>query len=125
MDTRPLPLLGAFDEAGPHWVEVNVFRFLLIFLNASQSAVEKSRLPEKAPLFSARIDAKRRAHLDRFHYTRDGDRETGEYDRRARRGGPRMKGWLEQTADSCSLRFPGALGHGVAAAPFSNRGPLD
>ena len=56
--TRPLPLLGAFDEAGPRWVEVNVLHFLLIFLNASQSAVEKSRLPEKAPLSSARIDAR-------------------------------------------------------------------
>jgi hypothetical protein len=77
MHTRPLSLLGAFDEVGPHWVEVNVFHFLLIFLNASQIAVEKSRLPEKAPLSSARIDAKSRAHLDRFHYTRDGDRETG------------------------------------------------
>jgi hypothetical protein len=38
------------------------------------------------------MDAKRRAHLDRFHYTQDGDRETGEYDRRARRGGA-MNTW--------------------------------
>jgi hypothetical protein len=37
---------------------VNVFHFLGISLSASQSAVEKSRLPEKAPLSSARIDAK-------------------------------------------------------------------
>ena len=87
MHTRPLPLLGAFEEGGPHWVEVNVFHFLVIFLTASQNAVEKSRLAEKAPLPSARIDAKRRAHLDRFHYTRDGDRETWEYDRRPRCGG--------------------------------------
>jgi hypothetical protein len=66
------------------------------FRNASQSAVEKSRLPEKAPLSSARIDAKLaesrfsetlRLFLDRFHYTRDGDRKTGEYDGRPRRGG--------------------------------------
>ena len=89
--TRLLPLFGAFDEAGPQWVEVNVFRFLVIFLNASRSAVDKSRLPKKAPLSSARVDAKRRAHLDRFHYTRDGDRETGEYDRRPRRGGSSSK----------------------------------
>ena len=87
LHTRPLPLLGAFEEAGPHWVEMNVFHFLVIFLNPSQSAVEKSRLPEKAPLSSARIDAKRRAHLDRFHYTREGEGETGEYDRMPRRGG--------------------------------------
>jgi hypothetical protein len=58
-----------------------------MFLNASHSTVEKSRLPEKAPLSSARIDAERRAHLDRFHYTRDGDGETGEYDGMPRRGG--------------------------------------
>ena len=58
---RLLPLLGAFDEAGPHWVEVNVFHFLVIFLNAWQGAVEKSRLPENAPLSSARIDAKHAA----------------------------------------------------------------
>jgi hypothetical protein len=75
--TPTLPLLGASDEVGPHWVEMNAFHFLGIFLDASQSAVEKSRLPEKAPLSSARIDAKRRAHLDRFHYTRDGDRKGG------------------------------------------------
>ena len=87
LHTRPLPLLGVFDEAGPHWVEMNVFHFLVTFLNAWQSAVEKSRLPEKAPLSSARIDAKRRAHLDRFHYPRGDDRETGEYDRRPRHGG--------------------------------------
>ena len=55
--TRPLPLLGAFDEPGPHWVEVNVFQILVLSLNAWQSAVEKSPLPEKAPLSSARIDA--------------------------------------------------------------------
>jgi len=85
--TRPLPLLGAFDEAGPHWVEVNVFQILVLSLNAWQSAVEKSPLPEKAPLSSARIDAKRRARLDRFHYPRDGGRERGEYDRMSRRGG--------------------------------------
>jgi hypothetical protein len=66
---------------------MNVFHFLLIFPNASESAVEKSRLPGKAPLSSARVDAKRRARLDRFHYTRDDDRHTGEYDRRPRRGG--------------------------------------
>ena len=48
--TRPRPLLEAFDEAGPHWVEMNVFHFLVVFLNASQRAVERSRLPEKAPL---------------------------------------------------------------------------
>ena len=45
--TRPRPLLGALGQASPHWVEVNVFHFLVIFLNAWQSAVEKSRLPEK------------------------------------------------------------------------------
>ena len=39
------------------------------FRSASQSRVEKWRLQEKAPLSSARIDAKSRAHLDRFHYT--------------------------------------------------------
>jgi len=82
--TRPLPLLGAFEEAGPHWVEVNAFHFYVTFLNASQSTVEKSRLPEKAPLSSARIDAKSRAHLDLFHYTRDGDREKGDENRRCR-----------------------------------------
>ena len=85
--TRPLPFRSAFDQAGPHWLEMKVFHFLVIFLNASQSAVEKSWLPEKAPLFSARMGAKRRAHLDRFHYTREGDWETGEYDRMPRRGG--------------------------------------
>jgi hypothetical protein len=69
LHTRPLPLLGAFDEAGPRWVEVNVFHFLLIFLNASQSRVEESRLLEKAPLSSARMDAMSRAHLGRFHDT--------------------------------------------------------
>ncbi len=90
--TRPLPLLGAFDQAGPHWVEMNVLHFLVIFLNRSQSAVEKSRLPEKAPLSSARIDGKRRARLDRFHYTPDGDGETGEYDRMPRRGGIAKEG---------------------------------
>jgi hypothetical protein len=46
--TRPRPLLGAFDETGPHWVEMNVFHFLVIFLNASQRAVEKSRLGARA-----------------------------------------------------------------------------
>jgi hypothetical protein len=40
---------GAFDEAGPHWVEMNVFHFLVVFLNASQRAVERSRLPEREP----------------------------------------------------------------------------
>jgi hypothetical protein len=89
--TPPLPLLGAFEEACPHWVEVNVFHFLLIFLNASQSAVEKPRLPEKAPLSSARIDAKSRAHLEQIYYTRDDDRERVEYDRRPRQGGSSSK----------------------------------
>jgi hypothetical protein len=65
---------------------MNVFHFLVIFLNASQSAVEKSRLPEKTLLSSARIDAKE-LFLDRFHYTRDGEGETGEYERMPRRGG--------------------------------------
>jgi hypothetical protein len=45
-------------EAGPRSVEENVFHFLVIFLDAPQSAVEKSGWPEKARLFSAHIDAK-------------------------------------------------------------------
>jgi len=61
MHSRLLALLSAFGEAGPRWVEMNVFHFLVIFLNASQSTVEKPRLPEKAPLSFARIDAKSRA----------------------------------------------------------------
>jgi hypothetical protein len=73
------------SDAG-HKVEVNAF-FQATFLKASQSAVEKWRLPEKAPPSSARIDAKSRAHLHGFHYTRHGGRGRGQYDRRLRRGG--------------------------------------
>jgi hypothetical protein len=65
--TRPRPVLGALDEARSHGVEVNVFHFLVIFLNAPQSPVEKSGLPKEGRLFSAGIDAKGRADLDRFH----------------------------------------------------------
>jgi hypothetical protein len=78
---------------------------------------------QKAPLPSARIDAKRGAHLDRFHYTRDDDRETWECGRMPSSGGPRVKGWLAQISDFCSLRFPGAVGHAVAGATFSDREP--
>ena len=39
----PQPVVCMLDETGPHWVEVNVFHFLVIFLDTSQSAVEKSR----------------------------------------------------------------------------------
>ena len=38
MHTRPGPLLGGSDEAGPHWVEMNVLHFLVVSLNASQRA---------------------------------------------------------------------------------------
>jgi hypothetical protein len=37
---------------------MNAFQFVVIFLNASRGTVEKSPLPEKAPLSSARMDAK-------------------------------------------------------------------
>jgi hypothetical protein len=36
---------------------MHVFHFLVMFLKASQSAVEKWRVPEKAPHFAARIYA--------------------------------------------------------------------
>jgi transposase len=38
-------------------------------------------------MYATRSGPKQRRFLDRFHYTREGDRETGEYDRRPRRGG--------------------------------------
>jgi hypothetical protein len=76
--TPPRPPLGAFDEADLRRVEAHVLHFLRIFLNASQSAAEKSRPPERAELPSVRTDAKRWAHLDRFHHALEADRKTAQ-----------------------------------------------
>jgi len=81
---RPRPLLGSLHKPRPHRVQVKVFYLLGVFLNRPHRPVEKSRLPEKAPLSSAGVDAMRRAHLDGFHAPRDGERITREDDRMIR-----------------------------------------
>jgi hypothetical protein len=40
--TRPLQVLVVLDETFPYWVAVNVFDFLLIFLNTGRSGREVS-----------------------------------------------------------------------------------
>src|SRR5208282_785574 len=76
--TRPRPILRSFDQARSHRVEVNVFHLLVILLYRPHRPVEKPWLPQKARLSSASIDAMRRAHLDRFHNSRDGERKAWE-----------------------------------------------
>ena len=66
------------DQGSPQRVEVIVFHLFVVFFDAPQSALEKSWWPEKARLFSARLDAKSRTDLDRFHYLREADRKARE-----------------------------------------------
>jgi len=59
----PIPPCGIAQGASPQRVEVIVFHLFVVFFDAPQSALEKSWWPEKARLFSARLDAKSRTDL--------------------------------------------------------------